>query len=67
MIWTVRVAPDAEVELEASARWYDQRAGLRTESNAIAEGPLRYPPLMNDSHGSFADLVRDHETDTDED
>ena len=31
MTWKVRVVRDAEAELEISARWYDERAGLRTE------------------------------------
>lgn len=55
--WIVRVAPDAEAELEASARWYDEHAGLRTEFIeaidealfAIAEGPHRNPPWSPDS------------------
>ena len=50
MTWPVRLVPDAEAEFEASVRWYDERAGLRTEFieaideaiYAIAEGPLRY-------------------------
>jgi plasmid stabilization system protein ParE len=49
--WTVRVAPGAEAELEASARWYDERAGLRASFIeaidaalfAIAESPQRHP------------------------
>jgi plasmid stabilization system protein ParE len=49
--WTVRIAPEAEAELEASARWYDENAGLRDHFldeigaalGAIAEAPLRYP------------------------
>lgn len=51
MSWIVRVVPDAEAELEASARWYDEHAGLGSELvrameaalGAIAEAPLRYP------------------------
>ena len=51
MKWTIRVVPDAEVEFEASARWYDERTALRTEFIAaideavfsIAEAPLRNP------------------------
>ena len=51
MTWGVRVVRDAEAEFESSARWYEQRAGLRSEFvgaideavYAIAEGPLRYP------------------------
>lgn len=51
MTWVVRVVRDAEAEFESSARWYEQRAGLRSEFvgaideavYAIAEGPLRYP------------------------
>ena len=57
MTWTVRVVPDAEAEFETSARWYDERGGLRTEFveaidealYAIAEGPLRYPQWRPDS------------------
>lgn len=57
MTWTVRVVKDAEAELEASAGWYDERAGLRTEFIAaideavfaIAEGPLRHPLWRPDS------------------
>jgi plasmid stabilization system protein ParE len=49
--WTVRVVVDAELEFEAAARWYDERASLRTEFVeaideaifAIAEAPHRYP------------------------
>lgn len=51
MIWTVRIAPEAEAELEASARWYDENAGLRDHFleaigaaiDAIADAPMRYP------------------------
>ena len=49
--WPIRVVADAEAELEAAARWYEEHAGLRAELVeaideaifAIAEGPLRYP------------------------
>lgn len=38
--WINRVVPDAEVELEARARWYDEHAGLRTEFIAAIDGAL---------------------------
>ena len=49
--WTIRVVADAEAEFEATARWFDEHAGLRTEFveaideaiYAIAEQPLRWP------------------------
>jgi plasmid stabilization system protein ParE len=49
--WTIHIAPEAEAELEASARWYGEHAGLRFEFiqaideaiAAITESPLRSP------------------------
>lgn len=38
--WNIRVVPDAEVEFEVSARWYDEHAGLRTEFIAAIDGAL---------------------------
>ena len=57
MTWLVRVVPDAEAEFEASARWYEEHADLRTEFVAavdealfaISEGPQRYPLWRADS------------------
>ncbi len=57
MTWIVRVVADAEAEFEASARWYGEHAGLRTDFvaaideaiYAIAEGPLQWPAWRSGS------------------
>jgi plasmid stabilization system protein ParE len=51
VICAIRVVPEAEAELEASARWYEEQTGspvglvhaIDAALAAIAEGPLRYP------------------------